>query len=67
MCRIKFKETFKMNVGFPDLFKKSYLRKSVLLKKAIIEKPYFREKKRETKIHLFLERSGRPTFILKIS
>ena len=30
MCRIKFLETFRMNVGLPDLPKKSYLRKNVL-------------------------------------
>ncbi len=33
MCRIKIEETFKMNVGLPDLPKKSYLRKTVLFRK----------------------------------
>ncbi len=30
MCRIKLKKTFMMNIGLPDLSKKSYLRKTVL-------------------------------------
>ncbi len=29
MCKIKFKETFRINVGLLDLSKKSYLRKTV--------------------------------------
>ncbi len=33
MCRIKFKETFRTNVGVSDLSKKSYLRKTVHFKK----------------------------------
>ena len=33
MCRIKFQEAFRMNVGLPDLPKKSYLRKNVLFRK----------------------------------
>ena len=32
MCRIKFEETFRMNVGLHDLLKKSYLRKIVLFR-----------------------------------
>jgi len=32
MCKIKFYETFRMNVGLPDLLKKSYLRKNVLFR-----------------------------------
>ena len=33
MCRIKFQETFRKNVGVSDLSQKSYLRKNVLIKK----------------------------------
>jgi DNA topoisomerase IB len=33
MCRIKFKETFGMNVGVPNLSKKIYLSKTVFFKK----------------------------------
>ena len=32
MCKIKLKETFRMNVGLHDLSKKSYVRKNVLKK-----------------------------------
>ncbi len=33
MCRIKFKESFKINVGVPGPSKKSYLRKTVIFRK----------------------------------
>ncbi len=32
MCRIKFEETFRMNVGVSDLSKKSHSRKTVFFK-----------------------------------
>ena len=52
MCRIKFEETFRMNVGLPDLSKKGYLIKPVILKEKIVkQKIIFFRKVRETDIH----------------
>ena len=52
MCKIKFEETFRMNVGLPDFSKKGYLIKPVMLKEKIVkQKTHFYRKVRETDIH----------------
>ena len=50
MCRINFKETFRMNIGLPKRPKKSYLIPS---KKKRKTKIYFFRKVRETNIKNF--------------